>query len=351
MNRPEYSPRHDSGNHFAERMLVIAVSRALAPVTRRATKTGTLPRTGKYVWIVDVNITPIVASKFSVDGGAMFGLVPKPIWEKIIPPNERNAIPQNANCLLVELDDGRLGVVDTGCGDPARFTKKERAIHGLDEERNLLSELARLRVDPAAVDFVILSHLHWDHAGGTGMLDADREPQLSFPGAQHFIHGMEWDDAFSQNPLLGKSYDGQSLAALNAAHLDAVLLVTDAAPDILPGVRMARSGGHTEGHCVIVLTAEEIHIRHPDAGALGAVDTVVYAGDVCPTQGHLPLVYQTAFDTHPLATRAWKQEGLPEIADQRYLLFFDHDPDLFGATLARDPRTEFRLDLTLPVAG
>lgn len=298
-----------------------------------------------------MKVTPLVASRFRSDGGAMFGLVPKPIWSRLIPPNENNGIPQNANCLLVELADGRKGLVDTGCGDPAWYSEKQRSIQGLDPEWLLPEALGAHDTELEDIAFVILSHLHWDHVGGVGRMGEDGEPRLSFPNAQHFVHTAEWRDAGSKDPLLGQSYPPESLAALQATQSDSVLLVTDAAPDVLPGIRLARSGGHTYGHCAVVLSDEDLVVNHPDAGALGAVDTLVYAGDVCPTSSHLRLVFQTAYDTYPLDTRQWKLDHLPTIAAEPYLLMFDHDPALFGATLVPDERGGFTVGNGLPVNG
>jgi len=297
-----------------------------------------------------MKITPIIGSRFRTDGGANFGLVPKKIWSRLIEPDEENLIPQFAHCLVVELDDGRIGVVDTGIGDPTEFSDKDRRFNGLaDDNWDLVDSLATHNIDPAEVDFVVLTHMHWDHAGGTSRKAKDGTSALTFPNAQHFVHAIEWDDATSENPLLGNAYPADRIAALVEARLDSVILVTDDAPDILPGVRLARSGGHTEGHCAVVLTGEEIEVNHPSAGELGEVDTVVFPADVCPTAAHLRVLYQLGFDTFPLTTRSWKLDMLPEIAEEGYLLLFDHDPHRIGGTITPHPQKEFVLDKELPI--
>ena len=279
----------------------------------------------------------------------MFGLVPKPLWSRLITSDERNRVPQKANSLLVELDDGRIGLVDTGGGNPAWHSEKVREIEAMNEQWDLIASLALYDLTPNDISFVVLTHLHWDHAGGIGRLDEQGGPCLTFPNAQHFVHAVEWDDANSNNPLFGNSYPIEIWGNLEAVRQDGLLLVTDAAPDILPGVRMARSGGHTRGHCAVILTGDPLTLRHPDAETFPTVDTVVFAGDVCPTKGHFRILYETAYDTFPLDTRQWKQTFLPEIASQGYLIAFCHDYQLAGALIAADEQKEFVVKCPLPV--
>jgi len=294
-------------------------------------------------------VTPIVASTFVSDGGAMFGLVPKPIWSKLIPPNERNGIPQHATCMVVQLDDGRVGLVDTGCGDPSLFSEKERKHAGLSETWLLLEALETLELTPDDISFVVLTHLHWDHAGGTHRRDAEGNTVLTFPNAQHFVHHDEWFDATRKDPLLYKSYPESCLEPLMNQQSESVVLVTDMAPDILPGIRMARSGGHTRGHCVIVLQDDDLVIRHPEAQRFANVDTIVCVGDMVSTQHHLRMVFQTSYDTYPLQTREWKRDTLPVVADEGLLMMFGHDSTCYGARIERDDKLEYRVTDTLDV--
>lgn len=296
-----------------------------------------------------MRVTPVIADRTLVDGGANYGLVPKPLWSRLTPTDEQNRIAQNANCLLVELQDGRVGIVDTGAGAPAWHSDKFREIHAMGDDWPLLSALAHYQLAPEDLSFVVLSHLHWDHAGGIGRLGAEGEPQLTFPNAQHFVHALEWDDATSGDPVFGNAYPDAIWGALEAVRQNGLLLVTDAAPDILPGIRMARSGGHTRGHCAVILSDDSLTFRHPDAESLAGVDTVVFAGDLCPSQWHLRLLYLTSYDTHPLDTRGWKLEFLPEIASEGYLVAFCHDAGLAGALIAPGEKNDFVVKTPLAV--
>lgn len=294
-----------------------------------------------------MHVTPIVTSRFASDGGALFGLVPKSIWSQRMSTTGDNMVAQHANCLLVELDDGRRGLVDTGCGFASTYEAKERSHHGFEATPDVVSALAARGVQPEDIVFVVLSHLHWDHAGGIAAPDENGDLQLAFPHAQHFVHTDEWRDAMADDPLLPKAYETERLEPLRAKSGDHLLLVTDLAPDILPGLRLARTGGHTAGHCMVVLTGENMTLHHPEAEQITGLNMIVYAGDVCPTEHHLPLVYQTSFDTYPLATRTWKRETLPQMQELGALLVFCHDPTVVGATIRRGERGRFIADRRL----
>ena len=287
-----------------------------------------------------IHLTPAIASAFRSDGGTMFGLVPKAIWSKRIFPDDRNFIAQNANFLLVELADGRRGIVDSGCGADHKFSEKERALHGLGPGWPLMDALQRQGWDPAKIDFVIFSHLHWDHAGGalSGLPDS---PGMTFPNARHIAHALEWEDALSGNELLYKSYPKDIVAGLEKLPEDQLILVEDANPGVLPGVQLIRSSGHTRGHSTIVFTGD-LAIHHPDAVREQPAQMALFAGDVCPTRHHLRMVFQTSYDTFPLDTRAWKREWLPRLAQEQAWLFYDHDPDVSASVIAADEKEEFR---------
>ncbi len=270
----------------------------------------------------------------------MFGLVPKPIWSTCITPNEHNAIPQRANVWLLEWPDGRRGLLDSGCGDPAWFSEKARRLQGMPGGWPLLAALQQNGVAPEDIDFVALSHLHWDHAGGVGRV-IDGVPAWTFPRAEYMVHALEWADACSGNPLLYKSYPADTIAPLQALPAERLRLIQADVAEVAPGLVMRRSGGHTRGHCVFHLYGNPVEIDHPATRAVPCTHAL-YAADVCPTVHHLRLVFQAAYDTYPLDTRAWKQQWLPRTADEGILLLFDHDPTHVAARITADPQQEFK---------
>jgi len=294
-----------------------------------------------------MKITPVVASRFVSDGGTMFGLVPKAIWSKMIEPDAHNCIPQSANCLFIEFTDGRTALVDTGCGPAWNFPPRRAELHGLSQGWPLADRLAGLGTSPEELDFVVLSHLHWDHAGGIVNHPPGEERRASFPRAVHIVHAVEWQDATSNNPLLYKSYPPEISDVLNNAIGERLTLIQEDEREVLPGVKLVRTGGHTRGHCMVVLEDAELQLQHPRAGDVAGAPLLVFAADVCPTRHHFRLVFQMAYDTFPLDTRAWKREWLPRIAGEGHLLMFDHDPDLCGATLRHDEKKEYVVDIPL----
>lgn len=287
-----------------------------------------------------MRITPLIASHFRSDGGTMFGLVPKPIWAKRLPPDDLNRIPQHAHALLVETDDGKRGLVDTGCGPAMKFGERELALNGLGPGWPLAEALQARGIAPADIDFLTFSHLHWDHAGGA---DAN-----VFTKAELVVHELEWTDAHGRDPLLYKSYPPETVDPLKVGFADRTRLVTDTDGAVVPGIRLERSSGHTRGHCAVVFEGE-LEVVHPEAATLPSpLRLAVFAGDVCPMRHNLRMVFQTSYDTYPLDTRRWKRAWLPRLARERGLLLFDHDPDCFGAIIREDAREEFAPEILLP---
>ncbi len=288
-----------------------------------------------------MKLTPIRASRFEADGGAMFGLVPRTLWQKLVEPNAQNLIPQTLNTWLIETDDGRFGLLDLGCGNPLWKTEKARRISGMPDTWDLEDGLAARGIAHDQIDFVILSHLHWDHAGGVGHRHEDGTTEITFPNAVHIVHADEYALAGSGDPLLFKAYPGDVIAPLQALGRERLRLVEGDVNEVLPGIQMLRSGGHTAGHCIVVFAPGSCEINCPGAFAPADGARTVYAADMVPTQHHLRLVYQMAYDTYPLDVRRWKREWLPDMARRGDLLLFDHDPELIGATLQPHETREF----------
>jgi len=247
---------------------------------------------------------------FRLDGGSMFGVIPKPLWERKKPADERNRIRLGLNALLVKTPHALL-LLESGIGD--KLSPKEEDLYGLERQSSLLQALNAEGCDPGDIDFVIYSHLHLDHCGW-----ATRESggafQPTFPRARYVVQSREWDAATSPDIRSRASYDERDFSALERKGL---LALVDGETEIIPGIRVVHTGGHTPGHQVTYLESE------------GA--RCVFLGDLVPTQAHLRVNWHMGWDLFPLELMEVKSRVLMEAAHRRDLLFFTHeDENPFG---------------------
>ncbi|HET6362363.1 MAG TPA: MBL fold metallo-hydrolase [Gemmatimonadota bacterium] len=254
-----------------------------------------------------------------LDGGAMFGVVPRVLWEKKLPPDERNRIRLGMNCLLVDGPDGRT-VIEVGSGD--KDDAKFQDIYGLERDGGLPRRLADRGAPPETVDRVVLTHLHFDHAGGaTKWADDGRTAVPTFPNATYFIHRGEFEDARNPNARNAASYLKRNYAPLEEA--GRVRWVADG--DRIDGIRIFETPGHTRHHVSVGVDDGE--------GRL-----VVFLGDLVPTTHHLPDPWIMSYDLYPVTTLETKQRFLAEIHDAGWLCAFVHDADYPLSWLKRDGR-------------
>lgn len=252
----------------------------------------------------------------------MFGVVPKPLWERSFRADEMNRIPMVCNCILARRSELTL-LVDTGYG--GKCSPKQREVFCMEEGDPLVAGLAELGVGPEQVDMVVFSHLHFDHAGGGTTADPETgHIAPTFPQAGYVAHRTEWEIAMSNAPELKGAYPAENLLPLEEA---GVLTLIDDNNQVLPGMSTLWTGGHTGGHQAIVLTSQG--------------QTAVYLGDVCPTSHHLRSMWNMAYDTYPLDVRRVKPQLLGRAADEGWLCIFAHDPEVVAAHIARDEKKEF----------
>ena len=250
----------------------------------------------------------------------MFGVVPKALWSKVITCDEHNCIPQATNCVLVETGQQNV-LIDTGYGSKLR--EKERALLRADAGDPIVDNLKAKGFAPEDIDLVILSHLHFDHAGG-GIRAVDGRLATTFPRAQYVVQRLEWEIAMAGYPELKPAYPLENIAPLADS---GQLCLVDGDVDIIPGIRARITGGHTNGQMALFIESE--------------AQTGVYLADACPSTRHLPALWCMAYDMDLLQSRRIKPILLGEIADRGWLALFDHDPDFAAARLARHPDREF----------
>lgn len=275
----------------------------------------------------DWELQTVSGGMFWIDGGSMFGVVPRVIWTRYINCDEQNRIPQQTNCVLIRTGQQNV-LIDTGYG--GKLSEKERTNYRIESGEPLVENLAKLGLAPADIHLVVLSHLHFDHAGGATHLDHDGRAVPTFPNATYVVQRREWATATAEYPELRGAYNLRDFVPLREA---GQLRLIDGNAEIIPGLRAWVTGGHTEGHQSLVL----------ESGGEGAV----YLGDVCPTFRHLPTTWCIAYDLEILKLRRIKPEVLGVVADRGWWALADHDPDHAAAKLRRDDRRDFAVIETL----
>jgi glyoxylase-like metal-dependent hydrolase (beta-lactamase superfamily II) len=277
--------------------------------------------------IGDIGLTFVSGGTLRIDGGNMFGVVPRLLWEREAPPDEQHRIALDTKCVVVQTGDS-LGLVDTGYGSKA--PPKFRQRHALEDGAPLVRNLAAIGVQPADVDWVVLTHLHFDHAGGATYRDAEGQLRATFPRARHFIQRSEWEDANGKIPELDGAYYPEDFELLEAAGL---VQLVDGDSEIVAGVRTQLTGGHTRGHQIV-------HIE--SRGESG-----VCLSDLCPTAAHLRSFWTLAYDQFPLTVRHIKPIVLNEMVDQDRIALFSHDPVIAAARLERKSNSEWMAEPVL----
>lgn len=267
----------------------------------------------------DLQLQIVSDGEFRLDGGAMFGVVPKVLWERVKPADEQNRIRMATHCLLVQSDAGTL-LVDTGLGD--RHDAKFRAMFGMpDDATRLPDSLAAAGVALDDVDHVVLTHLHFDHCGWNTTRDGGGL-RPTFPNARYWLCRGEVEHARQPSPRDRASYLADNWEPLIEA--GAVELFDDEA-EPMPGVRAVKAPGHNRDMCVVLLDG-------------GGGERGIYLADLVPTAAHLPYPWVMAYDLFPLETIESKRLWLPRAHEGGWLCVFEHDADVTFARLREDER-------------
>jgi glyoxylase-like metal-dependent hydrolase (beta-lactamase superfamily II) len=244
---------------------------------------------------------------FGLDGGAMFGVVPKPVWERTNPPDERNRIRLALRPLLIVAGTERV-LVDTGIGD--KWDSKNTDMYRIEHTDTIESSLARAGFRPVDVTKVVLTHLHFDHAGATTKLNDSGKPVPRFANARYYVQQKEWDLALNPNRRSRAAYLPENFLPLQeAGHLDLV----DGDFPLAPGLELHLTGGHTPGHQVVLLRS--------------GGETAIYWGDLIPTRSHIATPYIMGYDLLPLETMEQKEKLVQEAIAGKWLSFLEHDPE------------------------
>ncbi len=251
--------------------------------------------------------------RFALDGGAMFGVVPKNLWSRAYPHvDDQNRIAMAARALLIR-GEGRIIVVDAGCG--RKMGEKLESIYALDHSLyDLEPELARRGIGREDVTHFIYTHLHFDHAGGSTLLDDAGAPLPTFPNARHYVQSAQL--AWARNPT---DKDRASFMPENWEPVAerGLLEELEGEGEIVPGIEVRIVNGHTQGMQLVV-------VRNDDA-ADGAPGGLIYCADLMPTTAHISYPYIMGYDNFPLTTLEEKKRIIPEAYERGWLLAFEHD--------------------------
>jgi glyoxylase-like metal-dependent hydrolase (beta-lactamase superfamily II) len=250
-----------------------------------------------------------------LDGGSMFGSVPKPLWSRTNPPDERNRIRLAMRCLLLS-GHGRHVLVDVGLGD--KFSDKLRDIYRVEPEPSLAGSLAALGLAPGDVTDVVLTHLHFDHAGGSTVRTAGGlRPAL--PGARWYVQRRNWENAHAPNPRERASYMPENYDALEEA---GVLTLWDGPCEPWPGVEVFPAHGHTRGLQVVRIS--------------GGGGAAYYVSDLIPTAAHVRIPFVMGYDVAAIETMEEKRSLLARAVAERAWIVLEHDPEIAFARPAAD---------------
>jgi len=250
---------------------------------------------------------------WKLDGGAMFGIVPKPLWTRETPADEKNRIVLRCNCPLIRTGKENI-LIDCGLG--RKWTDKQREIYSFEARPVLLEELARVGLKPADITILAHSHLHLDHAGWSTQLNAKGELEPVFVNARHIVERRELDIARRPNEIQRGTYLAPNISPIDrGVGYD----IFDELREIVPGVTLFRTGGHTAGHC---------GVRIESGG-----QTAIFIGEMMPTVAHRHLPWVMAYDLYPLETLEMKRKLFKEILAKKALVLMNHDPQHFALRL------------------
>ena len=265
----------------------------------------------------DYRVEIVPDAEFRLDGGAMFGVVPRSLWSREFQPDEQNRVRLNANCLFVEAGAERV-IIETGNGD--KWTPKQESMYGVRRERPLAESVrAATGYGPAEITVVVNTHLHFDHAGGNTTLDAAGRAVPAFPNARYFVSREEFEHAESPHERDRASYLPENWRPLAES---GQLELKPAEYEVVPGLSVETVAGHSR----------TMQTWRLDGGGR----TLYGFADLVPTRAHVPYAWIMGYDLYPVETLEAKKRLLPQAARENWLCLFYHDADAPLCRLVED---------------
>ena len=256
----------------------------------------------------DYRVEVVPDCEFRLDGGAMFGVVPRNLWSKYCPPDDQNRIRMNMNCVFIEAGAERV-LIETGIGD--KWSEKHRAIYGIDRKRSLSESVQTIAgVTPEEITIVVNTHLHFDHAGGNTTLNEAGKAGPQFPNARYFISEAEYEHAESPSDRDKASYFPENWRPLKES---GQLELKPAKYEVVLGLTMETYPGHNRSMQCWRLDRDG--------------QTLFGFADLVPTHAHVPFAWVMGYDLYPVETVEAKKKLLPQAAREGWMCLFYHDPD------------------------
>ena len=255
----------------------------------------------------DYRVEIVPDTEFRLDGGAMFGVVPRTLWSKVCPPDDQNRIRMNMNCLFIDTGDQRI-LIETGIGE--KWSAKHIEMFGIRRQRGLAASLRSVGVEPDSISIVINTHLHFDHAGGNTSLNGDGQAVAAFPNARYFVSKSEVEHAESPSERDRASYLPDNWRPLIAS---GQLELKDSNYEVASGLSMETYPGHNRSMQCWRLDREG--------------QTLFGFADLVPMRAHVPFAWIMGYDLYPAETLEAKKKLLPQAAREGWLCLFYHDPD------------------------
>jgi len=250
----------------------------------------------------------IDAGRFRLDGGAMYGVVPKVMWSGKNTVDEKNRIAMSTNLLLIQ-DKQRRILVDAGIGD--KYDEKFKNIFAVDHSQyNLDSALQKIKLTVDDITDVILTHLHFDHAGGATKKDRNDDVIPTFPNAKYYVQKEQLEWAKNPSPKDRASYFNENYLPLEE---NGQLVVLERAIEIFPGIELIKVNGHTPSQQLVLIKGRP---------------SMLFAADLIPMASHIPIPWVMAYDLYPMQTLEEKKIVLQRAVKEKWLIFFEHDPQI-----------------------
>jgi glyoxylase-like metal-dependent hydrolase (beta-lactamase superfamily II) len=271
-----------------------------------------------------ITVRVVRAGWFRPDAGGFFGVVPRPLWSRFVETDDRGRILARLNLLLIEAGGKRI-LAETGTGVAGRTTAKQRDIKGIDGG-DPAAALRAVGEDPDAIDFVVVSHLHYDHGGGL----VDEDGRTLFRRARYVVQRDEAEAAHGDELRLAGLMEVDQLEAVRAA---GQLAEVSGGVELVEGVRVIRTGGHTRGSQAVLIGAARRRARADDPTDYG-----IFWGDLIPTRWQLPVRWTSAYDDYPIEAVEMRRDLLEQAAADGWWCYFTHDPGELPLQIGLDER-------------